>query len=187
MSVSEEPLLLRAGQYLETRTQDGSFCDAVRRRDTRCVITDDPVRVAQAGRWKGFDSRPVFPLAYKGNWKAIEYDGLSDPLTNESDTYCINSVRGERLLNCSIPCYFDAYSVTINHDVEIVSSSSFRSYNLGRIIIRLSAWWYPSLIQIRSPVVILARGSWITHSGRMMNSYAGIFGVPKHPVHQSLA
>ena len=64
--VTDEVPLLRARRYLETGTHDGSFCGAVRTRDRRCVITDDPVRMAQAGRWRGFDLCHIFPLAYKG-------------------------------------------------------------------------------------------------------------------------
>jgi len=115
--VTDEVPLLRAGRYLETRTQNESFGDAVRTRDKRCVITGLPVRMAQAGRWRGFNSCHIFPLAYKGKWKELGYDGLFNPFTNESDGYCINSVRNRILLNCSIHCYFDAYEVTINPDV----------------------------------------------------------------------
>jgi len=125
--ITKEVPLLRAGRYLETGNQDGSFCDGVTRRDRRCVITDDRVRVAQVGRWRGFDTCHVFPLTYKGNWKEIGYDGLSNPFSNESDVDYINSVRGGILLNCTIHRYFDAYEVTINPDVGMASSSSFRS------------------------------------------------------------
>jgi len=124
ISVTQEAPLLGTWRYLETGTQDGSFCDAVRRSDRRCVRTDDPVREAQAGRWRGFDSPYVFPLAYKGKWKEIVYNSLSDRWTNDSDRYRINSVRAAILNNRSIHRYFDTYEVTINPDVEISSSSS---------------------------------------------------------------
>ena len=120
--VTEGVWLPRAGEYLETGTQDGSFCDAVRRKDRRCIITDDPVRVAHAGRWRSFDSCQVFPLAYKGKWKEIGYVSLSDPLTNKSDGYCIHSVSGGILLNCTIHRYFNAYKMTINPDIGMARS-----------------------------------------------------------------
>jgi len=125
--VTNEVPLLRAGRSLETGTRDGSFCDAVRRRDRRCVLKDDPVRMAEAGRWRGFDSCHIFPLAYKGKWKELKYDSLFDPFTNKSDGYYINSVRNRILLDCTIHRYFDSYEVTINPDVWMASSSSFCS------------------------------------------------------------
>ena len=89
--VTDKVPLVGAGRYLETGTQDGSFCDAVRTRDRRCVITDDPVRMAQAGRWRGFDSCHIFPLAYKG--KCSVRNGAVRPFWARTRTDDISSSR----------------------------------------------------------------------------------------------
>jgi len=115
--ITNEVPLLRAGRSLETGTRDGSFCDAVRRRDRRCIISDDPVMFANAGRWMGYDACHIFPLAYKGKWKELGLDKLFDPLIEEPDGYYINSIRNGILLRCDVHRYFDAYEVTIDVDV----------------------------------------------------------------------
>jgi len=72
---------------------------------------------------EGLGSPPARPyggpgrLRTLGKWKELGYDGLFNPFTNESDGYCINSVRNGILLNCSIHRYFNAYEVAINPDV----------------------------------------------------------------------
>lgn len=125
--VTDEIPLRRTGPSVETGTRLASFCDAVRKRDGKCVITGNPAVLGHMGRFRHLDACHVFPLAHKGKWDELRYDSLFDRLINKSDGYYLNSVRNGILLDCGLHRYFDAGELTINADVGMASSSSFRS------------------------------------------------------------
>jgi len=115
--VTDEVPLRRSGRSAETGSRELAFCDSVRKRDRRCVLTGSLANYSHVGRWMGFEACHVFPLVYKGKCKDLGFDTLFDSLIEESQGYYINSVRNGILLCPTIHTFFDAYEVTINVDV----------------------------------------------------------------------
>jgi len=108
-----------------TGTRVQSFCDAVRQRDGRCVISGEVVVGAQFDVWDGFDAAHIFPIAYEGPWKDHGYDRWITIQHDKGGT--INSVQNGMLLRSDIHQLFDSYSLSVNPDVSfsyIWSSSS---------------------------------------------------------------
>jgi len=103
-----------------------SFCEAVRERDQRCIITGRPAVLAHFGCWIGFEAVHIFPLAYKENWNDCKYTrSITIPPADESHG-SINSVQNGILLGSDILDFFTFYDLTINPDVRMGISPSFR-------------------------------------------------------------
>jgi hypothetical protein len=127
---------------LQTGTRVQSFCDTVRSRDRRCVISGKEAKGADYNFWFGFEAAHIFPLACEGHWLNYNYDrwiSLS-PIKGGK----INSVQNGLLLKSDIHQLFDGYAFSINPDVclpyiphEVILDNSYL-----RIIIRL----YPSYL-----------------------------------------
>ena len=114
---NETPLTRMISRQTGTRVQ--AFCDAVRLRDRRCVITgeeylDDDI-------WAGFEAAHIFPLAFEGHWKEYNYGRwITSPSNGEEiKGGKINSVQNGILLESAIHQLFDMYFVSINPDVCI--------------------------------------------------------------------
>jgi hypothetical protein len=98
-----------------TRVQ--SFCDAVRSRDRRCVISGTKAGRADRDVWTGFEAAHIFPLAYEGEWTQ---EGYSRWITIPSERGgTINSVQNGLLLRGDIHQLFGSYDFSINPDVWI--------------------------------------------------------------------
>jgi hypothetical protein len=107
-----------------TRVQ--AFCDAVRSRDRRCVITGQWVISAVHGIWAGFEAAHIFPLAFEGIWKDHNYGRwIESPSKGEEIRGGkINSVQNGLLLRSDIHQLFDLYFVSINPDVCVYTLCS---------------------------------------------------------------
>jgi HNH endonuclease len=112
--MNNEPWLVRTiSQATGTRVQ--SFCDTVRERDRRCVISGERAPGAHINRWTGFEAAHVFPLAYEDHWRNNGYDRwITIPPAKGAG---INSVQNGLLLDSAIHQLFDSYSFSINPDV----------------------------------------------------------------------
>ncbi|KAG0128215.1 hypothetical protein HOY82DRAFT_622775 [Tuber indicum] len=106
-----EEVPLRHTASMQSGIRVASFCQTVRRRDGRCVISGRPVRL---GRWFGFEAAHIFPLAYEEHRNNFGYGNLiTIPPARESDG-SINSAQNGILLSCEMHCFFDNYQVAIN-------------------------------------------------------------------------
>ena len=117
-------------------TRVKSFCDAVRLRDCRCVISGEKAVRAYRNVWTGFEAAHIFPLAYEGDWIEHGYDRWITIRPESGGT--INSVQNGMLLNSAIHQLFDSYDFSINPDVWIpyVLIEVIIADNYLRIIIR---------------------------------------------------
>jgi hypothetical protein len=113
-SVNNEPWLVRTISHA-TGTHVQSFCDAIRSRDRRCVISGEQAD-AENDDWTGFEATHIFPLAYEGHWIQQGFDHwITIPSANGRN---INSVQNGMLLESAIHQRFDSYSFSINPDVR---------------------------------------------------------------------
>jgi hypothetical protein len=102
-------------QQTGTRTQ--SFCDAVRARDLRCVITGQRAPRPASGRWEGLQAAHIFPLGHEGLWNQLNYSSLITIPPASAVAGSINSVQNGLLLRSDIHDFFDSYDFSINPDV----------------------------------------------------------------------
>ncbi|KAG0134044.1 hypothetical protein HOY82DRAFT_537791 [Tuber indicum] len=113
--ITDETPLHRT-KSLKTGTRVGSFREAVRERDRRCVITWKWVLLPQEDRWIGFEACHIFPLAHQAYWEDKKLDAwITIPPDNESHGR-INSVQNVILLKNEVHAFFDAYELSINPD-----------------------------------------------------------------------
>ncbi len=98
-----------------TRTKP--FCDAVRARDRKCVITGEEVPEADLDIWDGFQAAHIFPLALEDLWTRHNYSRCITQSLVTGGT--INSVQNGVLLRNDIHDLFDSYIISINPDVCI--------------------------------------------------------------------
>jgi hypothetical protein len=101
-----------------TRVQ--AFCDAVRSRDRRCVITGKRAINADHNNWAGFEAVHIFPLAFEGLWKDYNYGRWIKSPSNGEEIKGgkINSVQNGLLLRSDIHQLFNTYFISINPDVR---------------------------------------------------------------------
>lgn len=99
-----------------------AFCDAVRSRDGRCVITGEVALGAQYDNWTGFEAAHVFPLALEGLWKDGNYGRWIDSPQDGKEIKGgkINSVQNGLLIRSDIRQLFDSYNFSINPNVCIL-------------------------------------------------------------------
>ena len=97
------------------RTQ--SFCDAVRSRDSQCVITGQQAPDAANDNWDGLQAAHIFPLAYENHWNQSNYSNLITIPPASEIAGSINSVQNGLLLRNDIHHLFDCYDFSINPDV----------------------------------------------------------------------
>jgi hypothetical protein len=123
--INNEPVLVRTSTSSQTGQRVQAFCDAVRSRDRRCVITGREALGAPYGIWTGFEAAHIFPLAYEQHWK----DNNSARWISIQPTVgsSINSIQNGILLDNSIHALFDAFTFSINPDVCISQSLRIRS------------------------------------------------------------
>jgi len=116
ITLTEEAPLLRA-LSLHSGPRIASFCDSVRERNRRCVITGLRVLRPELGKWSCFEVAHIFPLAYEDLWNKSNCSRwITVPAANESDR-SIHSVQNGIFLSVNMHALFDAYDVSINPDV----------------------------------------------------------------------
>ena len=118
ITVTNEPWLVRAASP-STATQSGDFCQAIRERDRRCIMTGKGARSAAVGFWAGLETAHFFPPAYQRHWAEHNY-GRCITIQPESGG-SINSVQNGILLEATLHQLFESYIVSINPDVCIPS------------------------------------------------------------------
>lgn len=103
---------------MNTGTRQQAFCDAVRLRDGRCVVSGEKALGAYKDNWTSFEAAHIFPLAYEGHWAKYNFSRwITLPPTTGS---AINSVQNGMLLRTDIHQLFDSYFFSINPDVRIL-------------------------------------------------------------------
>ncbi|KAF2183590.1 hypothetical protein K469DRAFT_667810 [Zopfia rhizophila CBS 207.26] len=113
--INNEPWLVRTISHATgTRTQ--TFCDAVRSRDRRCVVSGREVLGADYNNWLGFEAAHIFPLAYEGYWNDNNYGRWITIPPADPTKGSINSVQNGLLLDSSIHQDFDGYCFSVNPD-----------------------------------------------------------------------
>ncbi|KAF2194976.1 hypothetical protein K469DRAFT_545534 [Zopfia rhizophila CBS 207.26] len=114
-NVHNEPWLARTISHATgSRTQ--AFCDAVRSRDRRCVISGTEAVGADAGVWSGFETAHIFPLAYEGHWNTHNYGRWITIPPADPTKGSINSVQNGLFLEATIHQLFDSYAFSVNPD-----------------------------------------------------------------------
>jgi hypothetical protein len=118
--INNEAALVRTSTTAQTGQRVQEFCDAVRSRDRRCVITGKEALGAPYNVWTGFEAAHIFPLAYEDQWKDGKFPRCISihPTTGGS----INSVQNGMLLSGTIHTLFDAFAFSINPDVCVSQS-----------------------------------------------------------------
>ncbi|KAH8659263.1 hypothetical protein BGZ60DRAFT_382280 [Tricladium varicosporioides] len=113
---NEAPLTRMISQQTGSRVQ--AFTNAVRLRDRRCIITGKEAIRSYHGNWTGFEATHIFPLAFEGLWKDLDYGRwISSPLNGGTiEGGKINSVQNGLLLDSAIHQDFDMYWFSINPD-----------------------------------------------------------------------
>jgi hypothetical protein len=96
-----------------TGTRVKSFCDAVRSRDSRCVISIRKILGTYHGRWTGFKTAHIFPLPYEGYWNNNNYSRWITIAPESGKGGSINSVKNSILLNSAIHQLFDSYELRL--------------------------------------------------------------------------
>jgi len=169
--INNEPWLLRTIS-LKTRTRTQPFCDAVRSRDHRYVISGIEV-ASYRGEffYTGFEAAYVFPLAYEGHWIDNNYSRWITIPPEKGGT--INSVQNGLLLRTDIHQLFDNYDFLIKPDVCILTFPKDIVTNNLRIIIRLCSL---CLIIAVLPASILIRGFLATLNDLLISFYVGTSG-----------
>ncbi len=100
-----------------TGTRTKTFCNAVRARDQRCVLTGrEPMRPAR-GLWYPLQAAHIFPLAYLDLWKSNNFERWVAESSDEGEE-SINSVRNGLLLDSGVHSLFDCYFISINPKVH---------------------------------------------------------------------
>ncbi|OBT73807.1 hypothetical protein VF21_08001 [Pseudogymnoascus sp. 05NY08] len=108
----ESPLLRTISHGIGTRTK--VFCNEVRQRDRRCVVTGQEAVGAYRDHWRGFEASHVFPIAYEAYWETNNFSRWVSILPERGGT--INSVQNGLLLRSDIHQLFDSYDLAINPD-----------------------------------------------------------------------
>ncbi|OBT38693.1 hypothetical protein VE00_10845 [Pseudogymnoascus sp. WSF 3629] len=125
---NETPLLRTISHATGSRTR--AFCDEVRQRDRRCVITKQEALGAYRDNWHGFEASHIFPIAYEGYWESNNFSRWVSSIPERGGS--INSVQNGILLRSDIHQLFDCYDLAINPDDHYkVVFFSEDSYNLA--------------------------------------------------------
>jgi len=99
-----------------TGTRLQPFCDAVRSRDCRCVVSGEVVPIFGGNPYySGFEVAHIFPLAYQWHWNNSRLSRWITIPPENGDT--INSVQNGFLLEAGVHKKFDNYDFSINPDV----------------------------------------------------------------------
>ncbi|KAF2188005.1 hypothetical protein K469DRAFT_725039 [Zopfia rhizophila CBS 207.26] len=114
-NVNNEPWLVRTISHA-TGTCTHTFCDAVRSRDRRCVVSGREVLEADYDNWTGFEAAHIFPLAYESYWNDNNYNRWITISPADPTKGSINSVQNGLLLDSSIHQEFDGYQFSVNPD-----------------------------------------------------------------------
>ena len=113
-TINNEHWLIRTDS-LSPGPPTAEFCNSVRNRDRRCVISGARTSSIHREYWGGFDVTHIFPIGHEKYWNVLDYGSLITipPESGRS----IDSVQNGILLRSDIRCHFESYLVSINPDV----------------------------------------------------------------------
>ena len=116
--INNETVQVRTISSSQTGTRVQAFRDAIRLRDSRCVMTGVVAPGARYNHWRSFEAAHIFPLAHEGHWRNNNFARWISihPTVGGS----INSVQNRILLRSNIHDLFDSYEVSVNPDVCIL-------------------------------------------------------------------
>ncbi|KAF1812074.1 hypothetical protein P152DRAFT_466867 [Eremomyces bilateralis CBS 781.70] len=113
-NVTDEAFLVRTISHA-TGTRVASFCESVRSRDRKCVISGlNIITLGGIDIWDGFEASHIFPLAYESHWINNDYGRWVSIEPPRGGT--INSVQNGILLDSVMHQLFDNYFISINPD-----------------------------------------------------------------------
>ena len=96
--------------------RDNAFCQDVRARDGKCVITGRVNKLAPYGQWFGYQAAHVFPLRHESLWNQDNCSRWIRDLQDDAES--INSVQNGLLMHAHVHLAFDQYAFSINPDVS---------------------------------------------------------------------
>lgn len=104
IEVSDKQYYHRTLSLSNTQTEP-SFCEQVRARDGRCVITGQVNLEAQYNEWTGFDAAHIVPLALSN---------IFNQLITHNQSLGVNSPQNGILLRTDIHQLWDSYCLAVN-------------------------------------------------------------------------
>ncbi|PLN80865.1 hypothetical protein BDW42DRAFT_169900 [Aspergillus taichungensis] len=113
--MTDEPWAPRSLSY-SISSRENLFCQGVRARDGKCVITGKINRLAPLDQWFGFQAAHVFPLRHGSLWNQDNYSRWIREIRHDSGISGINSVQNGLLMHASVHLAFDQYAFSINPD-----------------------------------------------------------------------
>ncbi|PUU84244.1 hypothetical protein B9Z19DRAFT_1060352 [Tuber borchii] len=113
LTINSEHWLIRADS-LDPGPPTAEFCNSIRNRDRRCVISGARASSIHRGYWAGFSVTHIFPLAHEKYWNIHNYGSSISTLPKSGRS--IDSVQNGILLRSDIRCHFESYLVSINPD-----------------------------------------------------------------------
>lgn len=112
-----EPWLVK----LTTRSmsgRDSHFCNAVRARDQKCVITGRVNTLIPINMWTGLHAAHVFPMEHENIWQQLNYGRWITNMDGDVGVSRMNSTQNGLLMDTTLHGFFDQYLFSINPDVS---------------------------------------------------------------------
>jgi hypothetical protein len=72
--INDELIIVRTMSSKQTGLRVQAFCDSVRRRDRRCVVTKEENSGAEFNVWDSFEAVHIFPLSHEWHWDMASLD-----------------------------------------------------------------------------------------------------------------
>ena len=113
-TINSEHWLIRT-DYSSPGPPAAEFCNSIRNRDRRCVISGTRTSSIHREYWGGFDVTHIFPQSHEKYWNTLDHRNSISILPKSGRS--IDSVQNGILLRSDIRCHFESYLVAINPDV----------------------------------------------------------------------
>ncbi|KAG0128888.1 hypothetical protein HOY82DRAFT_522182 [Tuber indicum] len=137
IQVTNEPWIHRLSS-LNTAIIGTRFCDEVRARDKKCVITGVAHAdvFVQSGIWTGLEANYIFPLEQESRWIQLGFARWITDIDDSTGSSKIESAQNGFLLNACAQDLFNRYVMSVNPDDGykiVVFGPDIFGYN-GRIL-----------------------------------------------------
>ena len=100
--------------------REDAFCERVRARDCKCVISGEVNTGVQWGVWAGYEAVHVFPLEQESLWAQYDYGRWITNMDGVIGSSKINSPQNGLVMSGNLHTRFDQYLFSINPDVSIL-------------------------------------------------------------------
>jgi HNH endonuclease len=127
--VSNEAWFARLNSHAISGQED-VFCNRIRTRDRKCVISGEVNDAAPWGNWAGFEAAHIFSLEHESLWIQYNYGRGITNIDSVVGSSKINSIQNGLLLRGDLHTRFDQYLFSINPDVSIPNTCLLRNANL---------------------------------------------------------